>query len=174
MQSGVADLVPSDSQMLQVRQSGEIIETVIGDLRESRVEPAQRRERRDVLETGVGDFRPADVQPFELLPTLQVRQSLIGNVLGITEIQFRDPLQRLQLLHAEIGDVSVGEVELLQVAQLVEGAQVRIGHPARPQVDRDHVPRRVFGDVSALSFHPGSELGVRIDGKKSKQNNQHD
>jgi hypothetical protein len=60
---------------------------------------------RDVLESFVGDIGTVDTQPLEILPTGNVSERRVGNLLGEKECKLPDPPKVLELLHADIGDM---------------------------------------------------------------------
>ncbi len=104
-----------------------------------------------MFQSGVTDLGATQVELLQLLPVLDGSCALIGHIFREVQAEFRDALQVLDFLHALIRNVGQREVQIAQVRQFVEVAQIGIFHPASPADSRrSHAPAH-----RELRYRPG-------------------
>ena len=83
----------------------------------------------DKLENRASDLCPAHVQIFQIPPMLQMGDADVRHIFRVTQVENFDVFQRRQLFEAEIGNLGVSQIDVLQVWKGRQLPQIHIGDP---------------------------------------------
>src|SRR5262249_43944399 len=91
---------------------------------------------RQILEDTAGKLRAAEIETLQTLPGSQRSDTVVGDELGVIEVQFGNGRERLEVLHANVGDTGVGQVKAAQMRQRPDARKIGVSDPTRSQIDR--------------------------------------
>src|SRR5439155_13262884 len=149
VEADAADLVAAKLQLFQLRERRQMLHADIGDLREADVERLQLRQLRHIRQARVGDVGAAQIERLQLTMASQEGDGGVSDELRGVQIQILQPIERLQALDAEIGDIRQREIEPLQRFDRRNTLDVRVGRLCPRERDRDDLACLVTDDIGA-------------------------
>jgi hypothetical protein len=112
------------------------------------------------------------IQTLELLPAPDVGNAYVSDFLDSEQVEIDNPIERLEIFHAGVGDQRELQVQLAKVLKACEHFQIRVGHQTETEIHTRDPGTRIGLDNTALLGHPMRDVSPPCNAQANQRRNQ--